>query len=123
MQEGKRIRTTFLEVRAIASPLMRLPGMSCIRVGLIVPRFRRSAVARNLVKRRLRELTRIRVLPSELAADVVVRIRPEAYEARFEQLVSDIERALAQLIHWREGIPEPVSEAPNALSDLPPGDT
>jgi ribonuclease P protein component len=122
MQEGKRIRTTFLEVRAIASPHVCSAGTSCTRVGLIVPRFRQSAVARNSIKRRLRELTRTTILPSKLAAAVVIRIRPEAYKARFEQLASDIDRALAQVAHWREGQPEPTPEAPNALSDGLPTD-
>ena len=34
-----------------------------MRVGLIVPRHRQTAVARNRLKRRLRELTRLRLLP------------------------------------------------------------
>ena len=122
MQEGKRIRTTFLEVRAIASLLVYPPAV-CTRVGLIIPRFRQSAVARNRVKRRLRELVRTKFLPSGLAADVVIRIRPEAYRALFEDLAFDIERALAQLSRWRESVPEPASEAPNRVSGLLPGDT
>jgi len=71
-----------------------------MRVGLIVPRYRHSAVARNQVKRRLRELARLRLLPSGLPFDVVVRIRPEAYDAAFDQLSADIDRTLAQLSRW-----------------------
>jgi ribonuclease P protein component len=71
-----------------------------MRVGLIVPRYRHSAVARNQVKRRLRELTRLRLLPSGLPFDVVVRIRPEAYDAAFDQLTADIDRTLVQLSRW-----------------------
>ena len=122
MQEGKRIRTTFLEVRAIASPLMPPPSM-CARVGLIIPRFRQSAVARNGIKRRLRELSRIRILPSGLAADIVIRIRPEAYAAQFEQLASDVDRALAQLTQWRNSVPEPASETGSDVLGPLPGDT
>jgi ribonuclease P protein component len=122
VQEGKRIRTTFLEVRVIASLLVYPPGM-CTRVGLIVPRFRQSAVARNRVKRRLLELSRTRILPSGLAADVVIRIRPEAYQAVFAELAFDIERALTELARWRENRPELASEMPDGVSGLPSDDT
>ena len=99
MREGKRIRTTHLEVRVAASPLALLSG-SRTRVGLIVPLHKNSAVARNRLKRRMRELARTCLLPSDLPADIVVRIRPEAYGATFETLTADIVRALAQLAHW-----------------------
>jgi ribonuclease P protein component len=71
-----------------------------MRVGLIVPRFKQSAVARNRLKRRLRELTRVRLLPAKLAADIVVRIRPDAYSATFQILATEIDRALVQLMQW-----------------------
>jgi ribonuclease P protein component len=71
-----------------------------MRVGLVVPRFKHSAVARNRLKRRLRELTRIRLLPTDLPADVVLRIRPEAYDATFDILAADIVQALVQLMRW-----------------------
>ena len=71
-----------------------------MRIGLVVPRFKRSAVARNRLKRRLRELARLRLLPAALPADVVVRIRPDAYEATFEALAADVTRALDQLTRW-----------------------
>jgi ribonuclease P protein component len=71
-----------------------------MRVGLVVPRFKRSAVARNRLKRRLRELTRVRLLPADLPADVVLRVRPEAYDATFDALTTDVVRALAELTRW-----------------------
>jgi ribonuclease P protein component len=78
---------------------------------LIVPRFKHSAVDRNRLKRRLRELGRLRVLPTDLPADVVVRIRPDAYTASFDALQADIERALAQLTRWWPPM-EPVDTNP-----------
>lgn len=99
VREGKRIRTTYLEVRAAASPLARQPGTQT-RVGVVVPRYKHSAVARNRLKRRLRELARVRLLPVDLPADVVLRVCPEAYDATFDGLASDIERTLAQLTRW-----------------------
>jgi ribonuclease P protein component len=57
-------------------------------------------VARNRVKRRLRELSRIRLLPLNLAADIVIRVRPEVYRASFQDLASDFDRAVNQLNRW-----------------------
>ena len=65
-----------------------------------MPRFKHSAVDRNRLKRRLRELARLRLLPA-LAdgppADLVVRVAPHAYDASFEALAADVERAVRQL--------------------------
>lgn len=76
-----------------------------MRVGLIVPRYKHSAVARNRLKRRLRELARVHLLPSGVRADVVIRVRPDAYAATFEMLGADVQRALTQLMRWRATIP------------------
>lgn len=65
------------------------------RLGLIVPRFRRSAVARNRVRRRLKDIWRREVRPVQPAWDLVVRARPSAYDATFESL-------RAQLLEWRD---------------------
>ena len=86
-REGKRVRTERLELRFLASPSLRP------RIGIIVPRHHRSAVARNRVKRRLRELLRTELLPllrGKPALDVVVRATPEAYAAPFGTLAADI---------------------------------
>ena len=72
-----------------------------MRVGLIIPRFKHSAVLRNLLKRRLRELARIELIPSTLFFDVVMRIRPSAYEATFAELAHDIRQVQEQLERWR----------------------
>jgi ribonuclease P protein component len=72
-----------------------------MRIGLVVPRFKQSAVARNRLKRRLRELIRVRLLPADLAADVVLRIRPDAYSATFDALGLDVAQVLTQLTRWR----------------------
>jgi ribonuclease P protein component len=93
-REGKRFRTTRFEVRFLASTTPRP------RIGLIVPRHRQTAVARNRVKRRLRELLRAEVLPllrQRAALDVVVRAAPEAYTADFETLRSDVARLAQRL--------------------------
>lgn len=86
-REGKRIRTEHLELRAAASPLPHP------RVGFIVPKHRQSGVARNQLKRRLREIVRVRILPDLPAVDMVVRARPEAYGASFDALAGELTRA------------------------------
>lgn len=79
-------------------------------MGIIVPRYKHTAVARNRLKRRLRELARLRLLPA-LAdlppADVVVRVWPSAYAARFDALAADVERAMRQLVRGARPTPEP----------------
>lgn len=86
-REGKRIRTASLKVRYLASLL------HAHRIGIIVPRFRQTAVARNRLKRRLRELAR-REWPALLAAvaplDLVVRAAPSAYAGDFARLATEM---------------------------------
>jgi ribonuclease P protein component len=69
-------------------------------------------VARNRLKRRLRELSRVHLLPADFSADVVLRIRPEAYGATFDELAADIARAFLQLTRW--------SATTLAVDDAPP---
>jgi ribonuclease P protein component len=90
---------------------------------LIVPRFHQSAVAPNLVNRGLRELSRTRLLPTDGAADVVIRIRPEAYRAAFSALASDIDRAVAQLVAWRADDAGPQSPSAGSPADIGSSDT
>lgn len=79
-REGKRYRTRLLEVRSVAS-LHHAP-----RVGIIVPRYQQSAVARNRLKRRLRELVRREWLRDQVRGDLVLRAAPSAYDAAFDEL-------------------------------------
>ena len=65
------------------------------RMGLIVPKFRATAVARNRLRRRLREVWRREILPVQPAGDLVIRARREAYAASFGQLRE-------QLLAWRD---------------------
>jgi ribonuclease P protein component len=65
------------------------------RMGLIVPKFQLSAVARNRLRRRLREIWRRDILVQQPACDIVIRARREAYAASFDALRS-------QLLAWRD---------------------
>ena len=92
-QRGKRSRTRHLDVLDSGSPA------SYARVGLVVPKYGHTAVRRNAVKRRLREALRQEVLPRldqrELARDVMVRARREAYGVAYADLAD-------QLVQWLE---------------------
>jgi ribonuclease P protein component len=65
------------------------------RMGLIVPKFQSSAVARNRLRRRLREIWRRDIQQQQPACDIVIRARREAYGASFDALRT-------QLIAWRD---------------------
>jgi ribonuclease P protein component len=84
-----------IEVRVLASPLLHS------RAGIIVPKYKHTAVERNTLKRRLRELVRLRLLPAlsaEPAADVVLRAFPTAYAASFASLERELVRALPSIL-------------------------
>lgn len=70
-------------------------GLDGPRFGMIVPRHRQTAVARNRLRRRLREVWRREVQAAQPAWDLLVRARREAYAATFEQL-------RAELTAWRD---------------------
>ncbi len=67
------------------------------RMGLIVPKFRSSGVARNRLRRRLREIWRVDLQPHQPAWDLIIRARREAYGAEFEAL-------RGQLLGWRAAV-------------------
>jgi ribonuclease P protein component len=93
LRRGKRTRTLHLDVFDAPSPAAHP------RVGLVVPRYRHPVVARNLVKRRIREALRREILPRlralGLEVDILVRARREAYGASFATLRDE-------LLHWLE---------------------
>lgn len=61
------------------------------RLGLVVPRYQQTAVARNRLRRRLKELWRREVQPDEPPRDLVIRARREAYAAAFADLRADLQ--------------------------------
>jgi ribonuclease P protein component len=67
------------------------------RFGVIVPRYQRSAVARNRLRRRLRELLRRGILQQLPPVDVVVRARRGAYDAAFTQLRDELTQLVARV--------------------------
>lgn len=84
-----------MDVRVTASPSL------CARVGIIVPKFGHMIIERNRLRRRLREIVRVRMLPTLLQApptDVLIRALPRAYSASFEVLEREIEGIVARLV-------------------------
>ena len=64
------------------------------RVAIVVPRCGRTAVARNRIRRRLRELVRRRLCPRIGAVDVVITARRDAYDSDFDEIAADLEQWL-----------------------------
>ena len=88
-----------LDVRVLASPL------ALSRIGIVVPRHQHSAVDRNRLKRRLRELARLELLPAMrgiAAIDIAIRARREAYAAAMDALRTDIESIRARVTSGAE---------------------
>lgn len=52
---------------------------------------------RNRLRRRLRELARVHLLPSMLAQDVLIRANPAAYDREFTALETEIRGVSARL--------------------------
>jgi ribonuclease P protein component len=59
-------------------------------MGLIVPKFHSTAVARNRLRRRLKEVWRRELMGALPGWDVVIRARKEAYEAGFTMLGDEL---------------------------------
>ena len=95
LRDGTQARSSHLDVFAAPAP------DGAPRFGAIVPRYGQKVVARNRLRRRLREIGRIEVLPSlsqrECNVDVLVRSRPGAYEAQFPELRAELLRLTERL--------------------------
>ena len=98
-RRGKRKRTRHLDVFVAASPVSRS------RWGVVVPKHRHKIVERNRVKRRLREIGRTEVLPrpeeGAQRLDLLVRARPEAYDAPFAALRDELVQLTEELCSGR----------------------
>ena len=67
------------------------------RVGLVVPKYKHSGVERNLLKRRLRELIRVEVLPGLAPVDLVFKVLPAAYARNFDTLRAEVLQAARRI--------------------------
>ncbi len=95
LRRGKRKRTPRLDVYVLVGAAARA------RVGWIVPKLGHPTSARNLVKRRLKEIARTKALgrieAASAPADVLVRVRREAYRATYRQLEADFVNAVEEM--------------------------
>ncbi len=82
--KGTRLRGRVIELRV-------LDGVSAAgRVGIVVPKHSHTAVARNLVKRRIREIIRDVWPLTKPGTEVLVYALPSAYRASFDRLHDEI---------------------------------
>jgi ribonuclease P protein component len=88
---GRRLRTEHLDVRANDSLL------SYARAAVIVGKHGHTIVERNQLRRRLRELVRLKILSAMKANDIIVRVFPSAYDSSFNQLSNEVDEVLAML--------------------------
>ena len=73
------------------------------RAGFVVGKAVGGSVVRHRVSRRLRALVRDQLHRLPATADLVVRARPEAAAATFEQLRRDLQTGLDRLLSERVG--------------------
>ena len=59
-------------------------------MGVIIPRHGHTAVDRNKLKRRVREIVRVDLLPHLPAVDLVIRSRPTAYAQQFASIATEL---------------------------------
>jgi ribonuclease P protein component len=57
---------------------------------VVVPRHGHSAVDRNKLKRRVREIVRVQLLPHLPSVDLVIRARSSAYHQPFAALATEL---------------------------------
>lgn len=81
---GAKLRGDLLELR-----ISRTADEGA-RIGIIVPRHKRTAVERNKVKRRLREMLRHIRVATPLQGEAIVVAGPRAYGASFETLRDEL---------------------------------
>ena len=91
MKAGRRLRTEHLEVRTVTSLL------SHMRLAVVVAKHGHTIVERNRLRRRLRELARVRMLPEHSRMDVVLRSLPKAYDVDFNALREEIDWISSEL--------------------------
>lgn len=103
VRDGKRLRTSNLDLRVV------LATGAVSRIGFIVPKHGHSSVERNRLKRRLRELGRLRLLDlmrrvgARPAVDLVMRPQPGAYRLEYVHLRDEVELLRARLLKLLHG--------------------
>lgn len=98
MRTGRRAGASLLSGHLLAGR-----PAPATRVGFIVSRAVGSAVVRNRVKRRLRELMRVRIVALPEGCMLVVRAHPAAAGARQAELAADLDLVINRLLRRQVG--------------------
>ena len=102
MRSGRRAGGATLSGHLLMPP-GQVPEHTGPKVGFIVSRAVGSAVIRNRVKRRLRELVRRRLACLPGGCLLVVRAHPAAAGARQADLAADLDLVLGRLLRRQVG--------------------
>ena len=103
MRSGRRAGGATLSGHLLASGVGLVPEDASPKVGFVVSRAVGSAVVRNRVKRRLRELMRRRLASLPGGCLLVVRAHPAAAGARQADLAADLDLVLGRLMRRQVG--------------------
>ena len=103
MRSGRRAGGATLSGHLLLSATGLVPEDASPKVGLVVSRAVGSAVVRNRVKRRLRELMRRRLASLPGGCLLVVRAHPAAAGARQADLAADLDLVLERLMRRQVG--------------------
>ena len=68
-----------------------------MRLAVVVGKHGHTIVERNRLRRRLRELARVKLIPAVKRMDIVLRVSPSAYEASFSVLAEEIDTIVSRL--------------------------
>jgi len=91
LRSGRRVRARLFDVKRLDTALGH------VRLAIVVPKFGFTAVRRNKLKRRIRELSRTLILPGTPSCDILVRARRDAYAATFDELRDDVHAIVTHL--------------------------
>ena len=103
MRSGRRAGGATLSGHLLLSGPGLVPEDASPKVGFVVSRAVGSAVVRNRVKRRLRELMRRRLASLPGGCLLVVRAHPAAAGARQADLAADLDLVLGRLMRRQVG--------------------
>ncbi|MBA2564635.1 MAG: ribonuclease P protein component [Gemmatimonadetes bacterium] len=97
VQGGQRYESASLRLHLVRAGLLGRDAGP--RAAVIVPRFGHTAVERNRVKRRLREIVRLHFLeaPELRGGDFVIRARAGAYGRGYDHLRGELLRVLERI--------------------------
>ena len=114
-QQGRSVGSSLLTLGWIANDL------ALCRCGYVVgKRVGKSAVARNRVKRRLREILRLQIKAGQVIPgfDLVLIARAGAAQATYQQLATDVTHLLRRARLWRAAAPEGSAALPEGTNPL-----